>query len=475
MSNPHVADKNRMSVLNLATSALQHDAALDMGTLAKAARRRRRRSKRKSSRRRRRRSKRKSSRRRRRTETPARPRPRPPGASTNSFVPIGEDDCGCKANTFEKFEWLRTSSSSSDSGPECHCQDICYLFGDPHIVTFDKENRWFMQEGPLRDGKYFGEWPKGLNRFWAVASEQIQIEGLAATAMSWMRGVRVAGPFLSGHYLEALNNGAGAILVTWDGKPVLTQPGDTFSADGVTLRRTNRASYLPTDDQLKEAFEKVRESWFAMDTVIKNWKDGTDVFIFEFPDAVDIFMTSSSLQGSQLKDREPGQPTNIAAEIVIRMPPQPHQGGWCGNFNGKKDDHRTSFLRPVGQSQTPPPKLPPGWPFANFAPWCQPGFSGFGLNQITAEGISTPMLDDSSAEEIRLLEKTLDDCDRNTLRVARAACDHLPEKDLRDACVMDACVSEEPMLAEHSADDVVVIKSVEGGKSRQKCQCKNPR
>jgi hypothetical protein len=346
------------------------------------------------------------------------------------------------------------------------------LFGDPHIVTFDGQNRYFMQQKPFEENG--GTWPRGLNHFWAVASEQIQIEGLAETEMSWMRGVRVAGPFLGGHYLEAHNNGAGAILVTWDGKPVLTQPGDTFRADGVTLRRTNRASYLPTDDQLKEAFKKVSEAWFAMDFVIKNWKDGTDVFIFEFPDAVDIFMTSSALQGGDL-GRCNQENCNVAAEIVIRMPPQPHQGGWCGNFNGKKDDHKTSFLRPVGQSQTPPPKLPPGCPFANFAPWCQPGFSGFGLNQITAEGISTPMLDASSAEGIRLLEKTLADCDRNTLRVARAACDHLPEKDLRDACVMDACVSEEPMLAEHSADDVVVIKSVEGGKSRQKCQCKDPR
>jgi len=366
------------------------------------------------------------------------------------------------------------------------------LFGDPHIVTFDGENTWFMQEGPLRDGKYFGEWPKGLNHFWAVASEQIQIEGLAATAMSWMRGVRVAGPFLSGHYLEALNDGTGDIKVTWDGKPVLTQPGDTFSADGVTLRRTNRASYLPTDDQLKEAFEKVKESWFAMDTVIKNWKDGTDVFIFEFPDAVDIFMTSSNLQGSQLKDREPGQPTNIAAEIVIRMPPQPHQGGWCGNFNGKKDDvkrgqsadwYAKNHLRPVGQAQTPMTTLSPDCPISYNAQLnCKLcGICQTGLNQITAEGISTPMVDASSlvdassAEGIRSLEKTLANCDRNTLRVARAACDHLPEKDLRDACVMDACVSEEPMLAEHSADDVVVIKSVEGGKSRQKCQCKDPR
>jgi len=321
-----------------------------------------------------------------------------------------------------------------------------------------------------------GLWPKGLNHFWAVHSESIHIEGLAALDVSWMRGVAVAGPFLNGHRLEALNNGKGDISVSWDGGPILTNPGDVFSAHGVTLKRTNRASYLPTDDQLKKFMGKINHRWFSMDTVLKSWKDGTDVYIFEFPEALEIFMTSSALQAK-------GH-AQIAVEVVIRMPPQPNQGGWCGDFNGiKGDDSIAPFLQPVGQSQTPVVS-PQGMhritdsalsdslsDSASPESWDAPPGGGIRLLD------TSPMSDASSAEgneTLEIEETVLSNCDRNQLRVARAACDHLPEKDLRDACVMDACSSEEPILAERAADDVVVISSVESGKSRQKCQCRNP-
>jgi len=96
----------------------------------------------------------------------------------------------------------------------------CLVWGDPHIMTFDKSQ-----------ANFYGEGIKSL-----VKSAQIHVQarykatpftnGLAATET-----IAVGGPFLKGHVLKVgpMENGQ----ITWDNTAVLTTFPSTFDAAGL--------------------------------------------------------------------------------------------------------------------------------------------------------------------------------------------------------------------------------------------------
>merc|ERR1719428_852904 len=96
------------------------------------------------------------------------------------------------------------------------------MFGDPHFVSFDNATFKF------RDSK--------LNKFWAVHSKAVQIQGLSRGHASRMLGIAVTGPFIGNKRLVAYKTAEGTdhranhwkqapLKVLFDGKEVLSADG----------------------------------------------------------------------------------------------------------------------------------------------------------------------------------------------------------------------------------------------------------
>merc|ERR1719401_3118854 len=99
-----------------------------------------------------------------------------------------------------------TTITSTTLGPK----GFCVLYGDPHILTFDRVPIFADELTFTTDGT----WP-------LVNSERISIKGTYGRVRrnrGYLLSVSVDGPFLQGH---TLNFGLGEEEVTWDGVPIL--------------------------------------------------------------------------------------------------------------------------------------------------------------------------------------------------------------------------------------------------------------
>merc|ERR1719384_538781 len=90
-------------------------------------------------------------------------------------------------------------------GPQPGPSGTCVVWGDPHILTFDKKRVDFYTQG----------------QYWLVKSATVQIQGLykpthATSGLSVMKAIAFGGPFLKGHKLVIETQNA-----NFDGKPIL--------------------------------------------------------------------------------------------------------------------------------------------------------------------------------------------------------------------------------------------------------------
>jgi len=351
---------------------------------------------------------------------------------------------------------------------------MCYIFGDPHFLSFDGAQPYFIKMNSV--DSWGRTLPDNINNFYAVKTQNLEIQGYAEGDPSWMQGVIVTGELIGGHELAAKRT-FGRIEVTWDGKKILTNPGDQLVSGGFAFHRASRLKYLPPEEELRKLWGTVEAQWYDLKRSLGSWKSGQDVFTFKFPGNIEIHMTETKLPTGQTcwdPIRGGMDCFGTAMEVVIMMPPTPGQGGWCGNFNGDpKDDKFSTYLKAVGDmGQDRPASNRPPWCTAwDFTPECmQLRQKRMQLRRSSTNKTSDEIQNSDQRKSIT----TIADCDETVLQVARAACDHIVDKGLRDACIMDSCTTAEPILAMEAADDTLVMKSVNGAK-RKKCQLLEPR
>lgn len=276
-------------------------------------------------------------------------------------------------------------------------------------------------------------------------SEAVKIQGVAkGKNIAWMQGVAVGGSFLQGHKLLVYHPGkqdfenataAGEeldMIVKWDDQKILQQelsPNDnTFSPQpGFQFTRSTGGDHMPPDDVIDLACPHKHP--FNIKTkrnCIKYWKDA-QLYNFKLPHKVEIFVMA----------RKPCKcrPDEVA-DILVKMPPQGRQSGFCGNFNGQKEDDDPKT-----------PRTLPGF-------FLEPNESFFAQEGPLLEGLSLVDSPENSP--------ATGDCVGEAFTKAVHACRHLiNDPGIRDGCIQDICTSGEVETAAAAADGIAIMKGIQ--------------
>jgi hypothetical protein len=187
----------------------------------------------------------------------------------------------------------------------------CTVYGDPHILTFDKKHNDFYSQG----------------EYWIVKSDTVSIQARylptpMTHGLSVTKEMIVGGPFLKGHKLKI-----NARQAFWDGVPILTSfPSKWSNAD-----------------------PPVQASYDSQGSTLQRGREGKALHIVHLtlPNGV-------SLQINRWTEATEGDYINT----LLTMPRQPNQDGHCGNFNGNaEDDDRMKIRARVGKTGVAPNEL----------------------------------------------------------------------------------------------------------------------
>merc|ERR1719247_174442 len=323
------------------------------------------------------------------------------------------------------------AASGGGGGCGC-CQEMCYVWGDPHIIQFDGQRQDFYK--------------KSYKHYWLLKSANVHVQGFVMGAKSWTKGVAVGGPFLDGHSLVAAGEektgaNTNGFKVYWDGKEILNQDGVLHPAPGVELHREKGTQQMPTTEEFKDAVDRKDKYWKdQLAKVINYWK-GRTVYTFRLPQKVEVFVT--------LRD---------AVEILIKAPKQGTQGGWCGNANGDDLDDRFDKLDKSSWEERG----------LNVVKSSENLFTLSGVHsfvQKTATGTTgTEQDDEEIAEYVGTSEEdgVEPTCPPVLHAKAEKACAHIPEELIRGGCIIDICLTDDVSAAIHAADGVEVMEILEG-------------
>lgn len=297
-----------------------------------------------------------------------------------------------------------------------------------------------------------------------------------------MWGVAIGGRFLGGHRLVAYSTSPASDSVTtwrdvktvvqWDGQAILTKDKDRFEQSGVYLSR----DLGKIDGLSEEAYNELVKELSNQKGYKGKW-EGVPVYAFRLPRKVEIFL-ASSVQGLQ---------------VVIKMPPQKGQEGWCGNFNGNKadDDPKAS-----AQCQdTPDWQNGQGGGCASYASFCANGAAKPGQQWMlgsrfnfpekhccvcgkAAEAKGTMLAEDEEnwfyeARRANPLKAALlmeagrkssvppSGCETMPLVEAENVCKHIRDVEIRVDCIVDVCAGG--VQAAEAEDDIVIMKVLSAG------------
>jgi len=176
----------------------------------------------------------------------------------------------------------------------------CVVWGDPHILTFDKKRVDFYTQG----------------EYWIVKSATVQIQGAykpthATSGLSVLKQIAFGGPFMKGHKLII-----GTTTATWDGQPILAGFPATYSN------------------------ELVQAQYDGNGATMQDGRAGKPLHIVHLTLPLQV-----NVQINRWMEASEGNYINAK----ITMPAQPGQDGHCGNFNNNvADDDRLQIRARVG-------------------------------------------------------------------------------------------------------------------------------
>jgi len=182
------------------------------------------------------------------------------------------------------------------AGPE----GTCVVWGDPHVLTFDKKRVDFYTPG----------------EYWIVKSATVSIQGLyrpthATSGLSVMKQIAIGGPFMQNHKLIV-----GATTASWDGQLILAGFPSNF--------RNNL----------------VQAMYDANGDTMQNGREGKQLHIVHLNLPLGV-----KVQINRWTEASEGNYINAK----ITMAAQPGHDGHCGNFNGNQaDDDRLQIRARIG-------------------------------------------------------------------------------------------------------------------------------
>lgn len=345
--------------------------------------------------------------------------------------PLWEAECcddsnrECSPTTTPPPLTLVFSTTSTTTTLDCTTCGLCFAFGDPHFIGFDGAEAMFRE----------------TMNFWLVHSDKVHIQGMSISKYGMQRGIAIGGPFLKGHNLVAFLEGkadvsalgnAFPIKVAWDGKEVLTKDGDVVKQQGICELHRYPPQTMLLDDEETDKLDG-NHQWWHKD--FKNrWKTSVhSVYRFKCAENVEIFLASHQ---------------NL--EVIIKMPKQEGQAGYCGNFNGNpRDDSKQSegsYAKAIGEMLEAPKES-------------EDLFKAFGKiddlefkpNWKTSSMIQ-PLAPETCPEELKAK--------------AEHFCHQIPEKSLHTGCVYDICTTNQTSAS--IAAFIMEIMKVKFGKNMVK-------
>jgi len=290
-----------------------------------------------------------------------------------------------------------------------------------------------------------------------VNSATVKIQGISAQKTAWTAGLAVGGSFLQGHTLLAYLDPAQALkplshwtkvkdhwksnkdmIIKWDGQIILqTGPDAKFSpqpGSGIQFVRSTGGTHLPSKAVMDKACKVAThgEAHVRRQNCLEAWKT-TDIYTFRLPMKVEIFVIAPSQR-------------LFTVQLLIKMPPQYNQSGFCGNFNGKAEDDN-----------------PPGCTVGTVCnPRKSPGYFVEELDSLfSQESLSQKSHQKSSLMESPENYSATGDCVGEAFSKASDACSHLIDPGIRDGCIQDICTSGEVDKAMAAADEIAVIKAIQ--------------
>merc|ERR1719235_1373587 len=237
--------------------------------------------------------------------------------------------------------------------------------------------------------------------------------GRSKSGYGLMAGIAIGGDYLNGHTLVAFSNDAAIskpkpVKVWWDGKEILTKDGEEFKEAGVELYRYNAKDFKPNEEDAKK-LDGPFEWWEKVDVGGRFARADYGAYVFKLPEDVEIQLVGFD-----------------AMTLFIKMPKQPNQAGFCGNFDGNPENEQKEPGRDkeaIGEKLEEVPE-----------------------DQDLFKKTKGLILAERAHGDVSRTDRRKA-CPPSRLQKAEKACQHIPEMDIRASCIFDVCQTDSSEIA----------------------------